>query len=67
MDGNTHNHHKSSLDLEFFIDPLVLPQIVPQLLVKTVAPGCLNYMRGEDLKREATRFDRRDRQVSDGH
>ena len=49
-DRNTYIHQESRLDLEFFIDPLVLYWIVLHLFVETVAPGCLDNTMGEDLK-----------------
>lgn len=67
MDGSTYDHQESSLDLELLIYPLILCHVVPQLLVETVALGCFDNTRGEDLKREAIRFDRRARQMSGGY
>jgi hypothetical protein len=55
--GNTYNHQKSSLNLEFFIDPLVFEGVVPQPLVETIEPCCLNDTRREDLKREMLSLD----------
>jgi hypothetical protein len=56
--GNMYDHEKSSLDLEFFIDLLVLEWVIPQLLVKTVASGRFDDTRGEDLEKETLKFDR---------
>ena len=56
----THNHQKSSLNLELFIDLLVLDRVVPRLLVETVALGCFNDASGKDLEGKTLRFDRRD-------
>ena len=50
--GNTYDHQKSSLNLELFIDPLVPGEVVPQLLVETIEPCCLDNMRREDLEKE---------------
>ena len=52
MGGNAYDHQKSSLDLELFVDPLILCQIVPQLFIETVALGCFDNPRGKDLKRK---------------
>ena len=58
-DRNTYYHQKSGLDPELFIDLLVLDRVASQLLVETVALGCFDNTRGEDLKREVMGWDHR--------
>ena len=54
--GNTHDHEEGGLDLELFVDFLVLDRVVLQLPVETVALCCFDDVRWEELKRKAMKF-----------
>jgi len=49
------------------MDPLVFYWIVLHPLVETVAPGCFDDTRGEDLKMDVIRVDSRACQMSGGN
>ena len=66
-DENTYDHQKSCLDLELFMDLLILDRIAPQILVKAVPLGCFDDARGEDLHRVTVRSDAETSQMSGGY